>query len=118
VLDFKLLGPVRGWRDGEELQLGPPQQRTVLAMLLLSGGKPLTPEEIAGALWAVDAPSSAVATVRTYIHRLRRALGDDQHLLVHDNGGYRLDVPPTAHRRGQVPAVRGPRGRRARVAAG
>ncbi|HTI27974.1 MAG TPA: BTAD domain-containing putative transcriptional regulator [Kutzneria sp.] len=96
MLEFRLLGPVRGWRDGEELQLGPPQQRTVLAMLLLSDGKPQTPEQIADALWGVDAPSSAVATVRTYIHRLRRVFGDDQQLLVHDNSGYRLDLPLTA----------------------
>ncbi|MFC0434656.1 BTAD domain-containing putative transcriptional regulator [Kutzneria buriramensis] len=94
--EFRLLGPVRGWRDGEEVPLGPPQQRAVLAMLLLSDGKPLSPEDIAGSLWGVDAPTSAVATVRTYVHRLRRALGDDQQLLVHDNSGYRLDLPPTA----------------------
>lgn len=45
-------------------------------MLLLSDGKPLTPEGSAHALWGVDAPSSAAATVRTYIHRLRRVFGD------------------------------------------
>jgi DNA-binding SARP family transcriptional activator len=33
---FSLLGPLRGWRDDQELDLGSPQQRAFLALLLLT----------------------------------------------------------------------------------
>ncbi|RDI69286.1 hypothetical protein DFR76_101824 [Nocardia pseudobrasiliensis] len=35
---FEVLGPVRAWRGGVEVDLGSPQQRAVAAMLLLDGG--------------------------------------------------------------------------------
>ena len=36
---FSVLGPVRAWRDGAEVNLGSPQQRTVLAAILLRAGR-------------------------------------------------------------------------------
>jgi DNA-binding SARP family transcriptional activator/tetratricopeptide (TPR) repeat protein len=76
-LKFAVLGPVRVWRDNAELSLGSPQQRLTLAVLLLARGKVVPSSEIVSALWADDEPLSARATVRTYVHRLRRALGGD-----------------------------------------
>jgi hypothetical protein len=38
-LKFELPRPVGGWHDGTELDLGSPQQRTVLAILLLARGR-------------------------------------------------------------------------------
>ncbi len=69
---FTLLGPVRGWLDGEELELGSPDQRAVLAFLLLREGRPATAEEIIEALWGEDAPRSVHGVLRTYVYRLRR----------------------------------------------
>jgi hypothetical protein len=39
---FEVLGPVRGWHGDAELDLGSPQQRAVLAMLLLARGRSAT----------------------------------------------------------------------------
>src|SRR4051812_12937394 len=36
---FPVLGPVRAWRGARELSLGPPQSRTLLALLLAHGGE-------------------------------------------------------------------------------
>jgi len=72
---FEVLGPVRGWRGKEELDLGSPQQRAVLVMLLLARGRQVSVDRLMDGLWGEPAPRSAVGTVRTYISRLRRALG-------------------------------------------
>jgi len=69
---FALLGPVRGWLDGAELELGSPDQRTVLAFLLLREGHPATADEIIDAVWGEDAPRSVRGVLRTYVYRLRR----------------------------------------------
>ena len=74
-LAFSLLGPVRAWRDGLELQLGSPQQRTTLAVLLLRGSRITTTEDLVDALWPDAPPETAVGTVRTYLSRLRRTFG-------------------------------------------
>jgi DNA-binding SARP family transcriptional activator len=71
---FEVLGPVRGWRRGTELALGSPQQRAVLAMLLLARGRLVPLDTLAAGLWGDDRPRSAPETVRTYISRLRRRL--------------------------------------------
>ncbi|WP_433825583.1 AfsR/SARP family transcriptional regulator [Actinoplanes sp. CA-015351] len=74
TLSFSLLGPVRAWRHGAEVPLGSPQQRTTLAVLLLREGLLTTIDELVDAIWPVDPPDSAVATIRTYLSRLRRLL--------------------------------------------
>jgi hypothetical protein len=53
-LRLTVLGPVRAWRDGTELELGPPQQRALLAVLLAGAGEPVTVEEIVDVLWRQD----------------------------------------------------------------
>ncbi|MEE1940185.1 BTAD domain-containing putative transcriptional regulator [Streptomyces sp. TRM 70361] len=99
---FRLLGPVRAWRGGAELELGPPQQRAVLAALLLRRGRPVTAGKLADALWGHRPPPGAAATVRSYLSRLRTALeprrpaGRPAVLLVSTPAGYVLDVPPSA----------------------
>jgi DNA-binding SARP family transcriptional activator len=69
---FEVLGPVRGWHGDAELDLGSPQQRAVLAMLLLARGRQVSLDGLIDGLWEGDMPRSAVGTVRTYVSRLRR----------------------------------------------
>lgn len=73
-LRFAVLGPVRAWRDDVELDLGAPQQRALLAMLLLAEGRQVTLDELVTGLWEGDPPHAAVGTVRTYVSRMRRTL--------------------------------------------
>jgi DNA-binding SARP family transcriptional activator len=73
-MKFEVLGPVRGWLGHSELDLGSPQQRGVLAMLLLARGRQVPLEVLIDGLWEQDVPRSAAGTVRTYVSRLRRLL--------------------------------------------
>ncbi|MEU7000278.1 BTAD domain-containing putative transcriptional regulator [Nonomuraea sp. NPDC046570] len=98
-LRFAVLGPVRAWRDGEELDLGTPLQRSILAMLLLRQGRSVTPTEMIDAVWGEDAPPRALGALRTYVSRLRTVLEPDRSprsrpdLLTSVGRGYALRLP-------------------------
>ncbi|WP_369189627.1 BTAD domain-containing putative transcriptional regulator [Streptomyces sp. R08] len=86
ALRFSVLGPVRAWRGPDALPTGSPQQRALLAALLLREGRTATAGELIDALWGDDPPSQALAAVRTYASRLRKVL--DAGVLVSESGGY------------------------------
>ncbi|MFI8966568.1 BTAD domain-containing putative transcriptional regulator [Streptomyces sp. NPDC053493] len=85
---FGVLGPVRAARGGEALPTGSPQQRALLAALLLRDGRTATAAELIDAIWGDDPPSQALAAVRTYASRLRKVL--DPGVLVSQSGGYAI----------------------------
>ncbi|GGP55436.1 AfsR/SARP family transcriptional regulator [Saccharothrix coeruleofusca] len=68
---------MRGWADGAELALGPPQQQAVLALLLTGGGRPVPLSHLVDALWPVDPPTSAANVVHRYVGALRRLIEPD-----------------------------------------
>ncbi|MFI7099885.1 BTAD domain-containing putative transcriptional regulator [Streptomyces sp. NPDC050161] len=89
-LRFTVLGPVRAWRGERELAAGSPQQRALLSALLLRGGRTATAAELVDALWGDAPPHAALAALRTYASRIRKALGDDADMLVSESGGYAI----------------------------
>ncbi|MFE0792426.1 AfsR/SARP family transcriptional regulator [Streptomyces mutabilis] len=91
ALRFGVLGPVRAWRGEEPLATGSPQQRALLAALLLREGRTATAAELIDALWGEEPPSQALAAVRTYASRLRKVL--DPGVLVSESGGYAVRLP-------------------------
>lgn len=93
-LRFAVLGPVRAWRGDVPIGTGAPQQRAVLAALLLRGGRTASASELLDAVWGESPPNTALAALRSYAFRLRKALGPKA--LVTDSGGYALHVAPDA----------------------
>ncbi|CAG7638775.1 AfsR/SARP family transcriptional regulator [Actinacidiphila bryophytorum] len=93
-LRFAVLGPVRAWRDDQPIATGAPQQRALLAVLLLRGGRTATAPELLDALWGETPPNTALAALRSYAFRLRKALGSGT--LVTDSGGYSIQIPVEA----------------------
>ncbi|MEU6716875.1 BTAD domain-containing putative transcriptional regulator [Nonomuraea sp. NPDC046802] len=98
-LRFAVLGPVRAWRDGQELDLGTPLQRSIIGMLLLREGHAVTPNEMIDAVWGEEAPPRALGALRTYVSRLRTVLEPDRparsrpELLTSIGRGYALRLP-------------------------
>lgn len=73
VLYIRILGPLRVEVNGAELRLGP-QQRVLLAALVLARGQIVSKEQLADALWSDLPRSGASITLRTHVLHLRRLL--------------------------------------------
>ncbi|WP_064742882.1 AfsR/SARP family transcriptional regulator [Pseudonocardia spinosispora] len=98
---FQLLGPVRAWVGNREVRTGSPQQRAVLAMLLLHDGRSVALDSIIEMLWGARVPIAAAGTVRTYISRIRSTFAETvegaSNLRLEAYGdGYRLVVDRSA----------------------
>lgn len=73
-LQFGVLGPLRVWRDGHEIDLGTVKQRLLLTVLLLEPNRTIPIDRLVTALWEDAPPKSAVSNLRTYANKLRTAL--------------------------------------------
>jgi DNA-binding SARP family transcriptional activator/tetratricopeptide (TPR) repeat protein len=97
ALRIQVFGSLRAWRDGKELDLGPPGRRAVLGLLVLGGGETVTTRELVDAVWGDRPPRSAVNVVQTHVKHLRRLLEPDRPprtgsaVLPHVNGGYAVN---------------------------
>ncbi|WP_089156347.1 ATP-binding protein [Micromonospora sp. NBS 11-29] len=74
ALRLQILGPLRLWRDGVEMDVGPPQQAVLLGLLLARAGHPVSMNELVDLLWLTDAPPSALNMIHKYVGGLRRLL--------------------------------------------
>ena len=75
-MEFGILGPLVVSTDGRELPLAAPQQRTLLAVLLLHAGEPMSAARLIDALWGEQPPATAVKAVQVRISQLRKTLGE------------------------------------------
>ncbi|GID30532.1 AfsR/SARP family transcriptional regulator [Paractinoplanes brasiliensis] len=92
-MEVDVLGAVRVRVDGVDQPTGPPQQQALLAALALRRGRVVPARELAQDVWGAEAPPSASAIVRNYVHHLRRMLGTDAVLPVKtgtSHRGYRI----------------------------
>ena len=94
-LEFCLLGPLVVRCGGVALPVPRGRQRAVLAVLLLNAGRVVSVGEMAETLWGPSPLPSAPVTVRNYVKRLRRVLGDaDQARILTRSPGYVIRVDP------------------------
>ncbi len=73
-LRIGMLGELTASFDGEQLDLGGPRQRAVLALLLLARGEVVQAERLADSLWGERPPSDTAAALQSYVSHLRRRL--------------------------------------------
>ncbi len=92
--------------DDRPVDLGGPKPRTLLALLIAAGGRPVTVEQLIDQMWGEDPPARVEASLQSHVARLRRALEPDREV--------RSPSGPAAHaRRRLLPRPRRRRGRRA-----
>jgi DNA-binding SARP family transcriptional activator/streptogramin lyase len=90
AIEIRLLGPLEVLVDGRRVELGSPQQRTLLALLALHVGSVVRLTVIEDVLWEGGPPPSATKVVQTYVSRLRKLIGPE--LIQFAQSGYTLDA--------------------------
>jgi DNA-binding SARP family transcriptional activator len=75
---IRILGQLEVEVAGQQVALGPPKQRLLLAVLLCHVGKPVPAGVLIEALWGSRPPPSATVKLRGYVHGLRRILGAER----------------------------------------
>lgn len=102
ALRVAVLGPLRVWRGQTVVDLGPLQQRVVLAVLSLQAGRPVAKQQMINAIWGEAPPTHAVNLVQRHVSGLRRALEPDRpghapsDMVVWSDAGYLLRLPAGA----------------------
>ncbi len=74
LVEFRILGRIEVRADAGTVALGSLKQRILLATLLLNPGRTVPVRKLVRSLWGDEPPPSAMANLRTYANRLRRAL--------------------------------------------
>ncbi len=75
-LTYALLGPLEVAGHGRTVPVRAGKQRSLLATLLVSPNRLVPVDELIERLWGQHPPSTARATLATYVMRLRRTLAD------------------------------------------
>src|SRR6516225_10219318 len=91
-MEFRVLGSLEVVDHDGPVALGAPKQQTLLAVLLLHRGEPVSSDRLIDEIWGERPPASAGKLVQGYVSGLRKALGDG--LLVTEGRGYALRVEP------------------------
>jgi YVTN family beta-propeller protein len=94
-VDFRILGPLEVSSDGERLPLGGPNQRALLALLILHANESIRRDLLIDEIWGESPPRTAPVSLNGYVSKLRK-------LLVNGSGaaletrpeGYALRVEP------------------------
>ncbi|WP_377641584.1 BMP family ABC transporter substrate-binding protein [Oryzobacter terrae] len=103
----RLLGAVAVEVDGLPLDLGPPRQRALLALLLSRAGRVVDVDHLVSALWGEDPPRTAAHAVQVYVSDLRRLFlaACGRPLVLTRRPGYLIDLAPSEVDAGLVEAA-------------
>lgn len=100
-LDIKLLGPLEATLDNVPVAPSAAKTRQLLAILTLSAGRVVPVSTLVNEIWGQEPPRSAIATLHTYIGKLRKGLStttaretehDGKKIISTESNGYRLDT--------------------------
>ncbi len=120
---FRLLGVVEADVGGRPIKLGWRQERCLLALLLLEGGRPIHSQRLAELIWEGEPPADARAALQVVVARLRSHLNAADAAahgvrLLTKGDSYALGGPAGERRRRPVPDARRPRPHAAAPGAG
>ena len=89
-MEFRILGPLEVEDNGRTVPLAGAKQRSLLALLLLARGRPVSTDRLIEEIWNGTPPETALKSVQVYVSQLRAALADGR--LVRRERGYELIV--------------------------
>jgi DNA-binding SARP family transcriptional activator/tetratricopeptide (TPR) repeat protein len=90
---FGLLGPLQVRAGDREIRIPGARQRVLLAALLLTPGRVVSAARLAELVWDGQPPGQAAGTIRSYVQRLRQALGPaGKARILTVGGGYMIDM--------------------------
>ena len=75
AVEIRLFGHMEVLRRGEPVEVRGAKQRTLIALLALQRGSPVSGDRLADALWAEDPPGNPANALQAQISQLRRILG-------------------------------------------
>ena len=100
-MNFRILGTVQAEVEGQLVDLGPPKQRALLALLLLNSNQVVATERLIDLIWGESAPRTAAHSIQIYVSELRKLFGEADRRIETRFPGYTLKVQPgelDAHR--------------------
>ncbi|MBE1533919.1 AfsR/SARP family transcriptional regulator [Actinomadura algeriensis] len=89
-MEFGVLGPVEARIGEASIAIDGAKMRTVLAALLLAGGRPLPDVRMGYLLWGDNPPTTPNAQIYTYVSRLRGRLSRGGLQILRQGQGYAL----------------------------
>ena len=95
-MNFRILGTLQAEVDGKLVDLGPPKQRSLLALLLLNGNQSVATDRLIDLIWGEAPPRTAAHSVQIYVSALRKLFADEGGLIETQAPGYVLKVQPEA----------------------
>jgi basic membrane lipoprotein Med (substrate-binding protein (PBP1-ABC) superfamily)/DNA-binding SARP family transcriptional activator len=95
-MEFRILGALEVAHAGASIELGPPKQRALLAVLLLHVGEVVSVDRLVDSLWPDGGPRTAAHSIQIYVSELRKALRQhsDRDTIITKAPGYALIVDP------------------------
>jgi DNA-binding SARP family transcriptional activator len=90
VDEFRLLGPLEVFVDGQPLRIAAAKPRALLALFLLNRNRVVSTERLVDELWGDAVPALATKTLQVYVSQLRKALGAER--LITRPPGYELRI--------------------------
>jgi len=107
---FGVLGAVAAWTgDGRKVEVRESKVRALLAVLLLSPGRPVPADQLIDDLWGADLPVHPVGALQGKVSRLRQALEAGEPgsgaLIAFRTSGYLLQVGDDALDEGRFAAL-------------
>jgi DNA-binding SARP family transcriptional activator/tetratricopeptide (TPR) repeat protein len=72
-MEYRVLGPVAVAAGAGEVVLGGVRQRSVIAMLVLAGGAPVSVDALVNGVWGEQQPANPARSLQVYVSNLRRA---------------------------------------------
>jgi DNA-binding SARP family transcriptional activator len=91
-MEFRILGPLEVFSDGQACPIPGAKERAVLAYLLLHAGQIVSADRLIDELWGDEPPDAARNSLQVRVSGLRRVLGRDR--IVSSSGGYLIRIGP------------------------